>query len=1127
MFTGDYPMASDPFFRKTLALAAVGLSLLFVQQGIVFAELATISPDFNSAPPSTEWSIQGNVSFANGIMAVTGGVRSTLSYQEEAWYDASLHYYNDSSQSIIAVSADVKLPPENDIVPSSAGIDFHLFDTEARDRQHLLRIMLHHREQYVTIRVDQYLQSDVENTEPISIMSEEIDSYASYDTFYNLKIKLFDTYVLFYVDATEVCRYRHNLALSGILHSSVDFHTFSHGDIGSDIGSRFKNVKIAAGSPQATVPLDVSKISLNLWSEAHATVNITGGTGFYAAASSNEEVAQVSLSGSQAIITGMGKGNAVITIVDNENNSRQIAVSVININPSRLTLTPNQSQVIIIDGSTGFYQLSSSDENVAEVEMKNGDITVTGIAVGTATITITDSNAERYTVPVTVQYSSGTLSVDKDDVGLTEGDTEILTISGGTPPYSAVSDDSSIASSTVVSDKLSIEGLKKGDAHITVTDSSSNSVIVSVTVNEIEYLCADPTTLTIPMLNTAKLEISGGTGYYQITSTDESVATYSVTGDNVTVKGESIGTAKIIITDSDGSSVLVPVSVTQKIKAVIAAASGPYTGNHLWDSTLACTQYAYKVLRYQGYTDDTIQFLASDTVLDINGDGLFTEVDGNATSNDLKNAITNWALDARDVIVYIVGHGSQDSLRIDENELVTASELNSWFNMLEGYIPGKLTFIYDACQSGSFLSDLIPADRTRERILIASASLGENAYFTSLGALSFSTLFWTQIHNGGNIRDSFTIAKTSIEYTYTGQTPLLDDTGNGIGNEDEDGTLSQQIYIGNGVISAGDIPVIGSASPDTNLNGETTFVFYADNVIDSNAIEKVWAIVTPPDFSPADPDSPVLSVPTVEMNAISGNRYEGIYKNFEPTGTYNVAIYARDSEGNISLPKRLTVTQKTSTCRVNISGYSVSGVQAVNSPMTITVNASSDCSDTLHYRFSMHPGYGTPDYDGTRWTQMTATEFQTGNQCTYTFTETGKYIVVIWVVADTAQTNAEVPIIGFSVDVGEDSPCRTAVTGSRIAGTQTTGSPVSFTVNAQNSCSNALYYRFSKHPYYGTSWYNGYRWSSLSANEWIASNSIDVTFDESGKYVIVVWISDDTDADFNGIPIMGWSVDIE
>lgn len=635
-----------------------------------------------------------------------------------------------------------------------------------------------------------------------------------------------------------------------------------------------------------------------------------------------------------------------------------------------------------------------------------------------------------------------------------------------------------------------------------------------------------PTRLSLSEGNTARISVVGGLPPFYAGTSDPSIATAVVENDHtVNLTALSRGNVMITVTDITGAQAVLRLTVTQVEKVIIVAGSGPYDGNHLWPATLACTQYAYKVLRYQGYTDSTIQYLATDTLVDINGDGVFTEVDGNASTDTLRDAILNWAADARNVLIYMSGHGSDGSFRIGEHEQVDAGRLDLWFADLERRIPGRIIFIYDACQAGSFLGDLI-SDSLRERVLIASAAANESAYFTSHGSLSFSWLFWGQIQNGGNLLDAFLIAKNAIQYTYTGQTPSLDDNGNGQ-PDDDDGTLSKNIHIGNGLLSAGDIPVIGSASSDTILNGETALVIHADHITGSSAIQKVWAVVTPPGFSPHDPDTPVLSVPTVEMNATDDTRYEGIYNNFDAAGTYHVAIFAADTGGSISLPKRVTVIQKTPACPVDIRGCSVSGDPMVHTPLTFTVNAASSCSNTLYYRFSMHPDYGGPGYDGTRWTRMTDSEYQTDNHCTYAFTEPGEYMVVVWVTPGPDQAGTAVPIIGLSVDIGDDLPSGTVITGSAANGTRQAGNPISFSVNGHNTSPTPLYYRFSHHPYYGTTWYDGRHWSPMTDTEWVPHDSIDYTFVDPGHYIVVVWVSDsETPADSAGIPMVGWSMDV-
>jgi hypothetical protein len=106
----------------------------------------------------------------------------------------------------------------------------------------------------------------------------------------------------------------------------------------------------------------------------------------------------------------------------------------------------------------------------------------------------------------------------------------------------------------------------------------------------------------------------------------------------------------------------------------------------------------------------------------------------------------------------------------------------------------------------------------------------------------------------------------------------------------------------------GDIPVIGSISPARTLDGETSALIYAENVIDADGISRVWAVITPPDYSPNSPDNPVIDLPILDLTLKGDNRYEGTYSNFTSTGAYTIAIFASDNKGALSMPKATTVT---------------------------------------------------------------------------------------------------------------------------------------------------------------------------------------------------------------------------
>ena len=360
---------------------------------------------------------------------------------------------------------------------------------------------------------------------------------------------------------------------------------------------------------------------------------------------------------------------------------------------------------------------------------------------------------------------------------------------------------------------------------------------------------------------------------------------------------------KIYVADSKNHRVQVfkKITLSSNHKAIIVAGGGAYPGNDLWDATQMSTNFAYRTLMYQGLTKENIHYLSSANI-DLDDNGVLDDVAGDATNTNLENAILSWASGADDVTLYLVDHGGETSFRMSGIETLSAFDLSSWLDTLQNTITGKVIVIYDACESGSFLSPL-KAPSGKQRIIIASTSPDEKAYFLTQGSISFSNYFWTHIFNGINIKDAFNLAKEAIGYTTPYQHPLLDANGNGMPNEEEDGALVQNAYIGNGTMIYGSAPVITEISSAQTITDTSSALLYASGVNDSDGIARVWAVIRPPDYGQSSSASPVQDLPSIDLIPVGSDRYEATYSAFTTPGTYQVAIYARDRIGNTSIPK--------------------------------------------------------------------------------------------------------------------------------------------------------------------------------------------------------------------------------
>ncbi len=343
-------------------------------------------------------------------------------------------------------------------------------------------------------------------------------------------------------------------------------------------------------------------------------------------------------------------------------------------------------------------------------------------------------------------------------------------------------------------------------------------------------------------------------------------------------------------------------------KVVIVAGGGPYPGNPLWDATQVNANFAYRTLVVRGFSKDTIQYLSPDVNLDIDQNGLADDVDEAPTAAALGRAIDEFADDAANLLLYLVDHGGENTFRLTEAEVLGAETLGQWVDDWQAARPGsRVTVIYDACQSGSFMDEL--RNPAFDRVLITSSEAEENAYFVSQGALSFSNRFWTGIFNGATVGEAFEASATATSASFPLQTPLLDADGNGVFNSPEDRAAVLSTLIGSGGSDTSDAPLLGSVSLPQTISSGSVATLIAEGVVDADGIARVWAVLRPPGFVPASPDNPVQDLPTIDLINQSGtDDYELEFSGFTDVGTYQLAVHAQDRLGNISAPALTSVT---------------------------------------------------------------------------------------------------------------------------------------------------------------------------------------------------------------------------
>ena len=252
-----------------------------------------------------------------------------------------------------------------------------------------------------------------------------------------------------------------------------------------------------------SVPLTVSAPALLTSAPSALTIpiggipssfNIVGGIAPYTASSTNNGVASAFAFGSTVAITGVASGTANVLVRDAGGSvSVTIAVTVASATPL-FTSAPAAVSIAVggignytIAGGTAPYLVSSSNAAVASVLSSGPSFSITGLATGAASVSIRDSTGGApTTIAVTVIFPPGPALRTTAPLALTiaaVGESQSYTISGGTPPYSASSDNTSIATANLNgAAALVIAGKSDGRANVSVQD-ATGAASVTIAVN--------------------------------------------------------------------------------------------------------------------------------------------------------------------------------------------------------------------------------------------------------------------------------------------------------------------------------------------------------------------------------------------------------------------------------------------------------------------------------------------------------------------------------------------------------------------------------------------------------------------------------------------------------------------
>jgi len=398
---------------------------------------------------------------------------------------------------------------------------------------------------------------------------------------------------------------------------------------------------------------------------------------------------------------------------------------------------------------------------------------------------------------------------------------------------------------------------------------------------------------TVLSLSTTRVEAAGA-AHLDFVVNSSGAAGRPATNGFVYVAGAGVGQDSLQAWNENDQlgrihfNVISPEMATSAGKAIVlAGTSGPN------DPNAAATHYlaekAYSTLRNRGFPSDQIQYLSFRS-------SSFT--DGALTRATAADALSNWARASEKLVVYFVDHGSlsassEPSFRLNAAENLAAHELDQWLDALQDAYGTEVVVVIDCCRGGAF-QEYLQYDGSAERVVIASSSADEPAYFVAGGQISFSDAFFSGVLLGYDVGRAFSMATNAMSaYQHGAMMPA---------------EAAQELELGFGALQENIGPHIGEVCPNRTLTDRSSATLWVRSIVSPVPLKRVWCAIIPPNHQPGV-SNPVSQMAQAELLLNDQGEYEAVYGGFSQQGSYRVLFYAEDVNGRVSLPLDTHVVQ--------------------------------------------------------------------------------------------------------------------------------------------------------------------------------------------------------------------------
>jgi plastocyanin len=243
--------------------------------------------------------------------------------------------------------------------------------------------------------------------------------------------------------------------------------------------------------------------------------------------------------------------------------------------------------------------------------------------------------------------------------------------------------------------------------------------------------------VTLQVAGTGSYTVGGGTAPYTVSSSNVSVATATIAGGALTIKGVAAGTAQVVIFDSTGASVLIAITVTSGATTTALYTTAP--------TSIALAVGGVSTYAIGGGTAPYTASSGSTTVAVANVAGSVLSINGVAAgsaqiqvfdSTGASVAITATVTQSSSPVITVVPDGATGNVGDTLQFLFTGGTAPFTATVTDSSI-ATLSSITTNTNGGSFSATLVNAGSTNVTIV---DSTGQTHNFTLIAAQASTTL---------------------------------------------------------------------------------------------------------------------------------------------------------------------------------------------------------------------------------------------------------------------------------------------------------------------------------------------------------------------------------------------------